>query len=350
MDLPLLRTRTHQSVPNRTLAWQGVNSVIFSDFLKMLYPYCADGNKPADFVVAMAGNIIEETDDDYNPFLDKKPDYLKRIYNGSKPISQKDATHIVGHSDKRRFESYLSNFSDDAILGIQAALANNRIPVEDKYNVPSVCASVLIDILTAIAAKSRQTMLVSHETVSLPEKYRIPQYPLSTIYIQDGKIHVGDISIKLPERLLPPVEIRPDELLYIKELLAAYADAESVEDITKETLPNYHPKYQRNFEEQRKHYYNADYIRQSVREVFIEEDNIQFEVLKDDVYDSVSITYNQDYDNGYTRLIEVLKHASIIPANKSLLVNIPNLIGGSEKMGVCHILVNDGKIKWVAME
>jgi hypothetical protein len=48
-------------------------------------------------------------------------------------------------------------------------------------------------------------------------------------------------------------------------------------------------------------------------------------------------------------LIEVLKQAVVAPVGKSLLSNIPNWIGNSEKKGVCHMLVNDGKIRWVML-
>jgi hypothetical protein len=53
-------------------------------------------------------------------------------------------------------------------------------------------------------------------------------------------------------------------------------------------------------------------------------------------------------NHGYARLTEVLKQVALIDVSKSLLCQIKNLIGISEKRGVCHILVSDGRIKsWV---
>ena len=303
--------------------------------------------------MSLIGNIIEDDVDERCALLDKKPDYLTRIFNGSKPLPRKDATFVVGHMDKAKFEAYMSDLSDDATGELQVVLISKGYKVSKKYEVAAQCAKIFADLLTECANVTKQNVIntnieIAVELVPQLDNVRLPQVPLATVYVKDEKIHIGGSIIKLPEKLIPPDDIEPHEQVYVTELFAAYTDAENTINITRDVLSGY-PRYQRNFEEQRKNYYNAESIRRSVREVFAEEGSNQFEILKEDMYDGVSTTCDQEFDNGYNRLLEVLKQASGITVSKSLLSNIPNWIGNSEKKGVCHMLVNDGMIRWVLL-
>lgn len=53
----------------------------------------------------------------------------------------------------------------------------------------------------------------------------------------------------------------------------------------------------------------------------------------------------------HDRLKAVLDRITIISLTKSALINVVGLIGNLEKKGICHILVNDEKIKsWVDID
>lgn len=55
--------------------------------------------------------------------------------------------------------------------------------------------------------------------------------------------------------------------------------------------------------------------------------------------------------NKYDRLKAVLDRITTISLTKSALINVVGLIGNLEKKGICHILVNDEKIKsWVDID
>lgn len=150
-----------------------------------------------------------------------------------------------------------------------------------------------------------------------------------------------------PTPLTPPKEIEPHELVYVTELLAAYADAEGLDELPKELLLEY-PKLKSDFERRRKDYYAAETIRRGSRDVFGETDPDQFEVLKDETYDGVIDVYSNDFPHGLARLNGVMAQAAIIRVDKCLLSRLPDWIGAREKKGVCHILVNDSRIKgWV---
>ena len=52
------------------------------------------------------------------------------------------------------------------------------------------------------------------------------------------------------------------------------------------------------------------------------------------------------YSSGLEKIRSVMDKAVTVPLS-SLLALIPSWIGPSERKGVVHMLVNDGKIKWV---
>ena len=48
--------------------------------------------------------------------------------------------------------------------------------------------------------------------------------------------------------------------------------------------------------------------------------------------------------------VEDLKQAAVINTSKCMLDSKLHCIGVSERKGVCHMLVNDNKLKWVSNE
>ena len=132
---------------------------------------------------------------------------------------------------------------------------------------------------------------------------------------------------------------------YVEALLEAYADAEGLSELSKDELGSYH-KYKKNFQRQRKDYYAAESVRRGTCEAFGNADPDQFETLKNETYDGIVDIHEQDYDNGFDRLGAVMTQAAITPISKCTLRET-DWIGNSEKKGVCHFLVNDGRIKWV---
>lgn len=128
------------------------------------------------------------------------------------------------------------------------------------------------------------------------------------------------------------------------ELLKAYAEALGIDELTTDIIDKY-SKYNKNLDRQRKDYYSAETIRRFVRDIFT--DSKQFDVLKDEAYDGIIEVYEEDYSNGFERLNAVIKHVSTVSTDKSLLSSKLHCIGNSEKKGVCHMLVNDKRLKWV---
>ena len=133
---------------------------------------------------------------------------------------------------------------------------------------------------------------------------------------------------------------------YIKALFAAYAQATGVACVTKDNLPTLNARYRRNYSDQRENYYNAVRVERSVREIF-ENGDVEFGKIKEDAYNGIIDVCWNDFDDGFKRLLAVLNQVSQITLTKSFLTQIKDLINNSEKKGICHMLVNDGKIQWV---
>ncbi|MBD5637574.1 hypothetical protein HYI18_02945 [Clostridium botulinum] len=316
-----------------------------SDYVQMLYPYVGRGLQSSEYLKELFDNLIVETDDDFiNPLYDSTRDFLNRIYNGSCNLPKSVASAILNYRDTLRFANYINDrLTDDSINDLSNEIKNHNLQL-NSIEVPEQCAEIIIEILTKISRKTKRKS--TPKVASSKDKAKLSQVPLTSVCVKDGKIYVDGQVLLLHDKLKPPVEISPEELPYVTELFAAYAQATQTNSVTKDTLNSLPNKYNRNFIEQREHFYNADSICHSVREVFADGYD-DFKRLKDDAYDGISDTCWDDYDNGYSRLLAVLKQASRITLTKSYLAQITNLIGNSEKKGICHMLVNDGKIQWV---
>ena len=163
-------------------------------------------------------------------------------------------------------------------------------------------------------------------------------------------IYLGNEQVKLPLQLIPQSAINSDELPYINALCEVYAQKIN-EAVTPNSLDILPASLRRNLADQRKAYYSAESIQRSVRDVFADGEQ-QFQNLKDDAYEGISPTFYDDrHATGYARLQAVLEKITNTTLSKSTFINIAGLIGNLEKKGICHILVNDERIKsWVNID
>jgi hypothetical protein len=164
---------------------------------------------------------------------------------------------------------------------------------------------------------------------------------LQTMY---GNIRFGGVHVDSPPSINIPEIYDGTELIYIKELFLAYSEAlqkeiKSIEDLKQFAV------FLNNFQRQRKAYYSAETIRRFVRDTF--SNSNEFEVLEDEIFEGIVDTCEAEYKNGFERLNSVMKHVVSVSTSKSLLDSKMKYIGNSEKKGVCHMLVNEKKIRWI---
>ncbi|MHC1762458.1 MAG: ABC-three component system protein [Negativicutes bacterium] len=312
----------------------------FSEYAQMLYPFCGDGKSPSDFVVALIGNITEDTDNEICPLLDTKPDYLRRIYNGRKSISPVNATFVMSHLDKAKFENFIiSGFSVDTLQRIATVLSEIGIQTNGTdAEVAGKCTDLLEEIFTDIAAGnirancSFQNQITQVTKADIDEAFNELDRLLSTF--------------PKPPEVVPPAHIEEHEQPYITELFAAYGEAECVPDFCEETLSSY-TTYSDDLKDRRIDYFAAESVRRGVSEVFNGKYSDLFEILKDETLTGVKNTARRRFPNGYERLLAVMEQAVNMRVERYFLSRSPFWISNNIKMGVCHFLVSDGKLKWV---
>lgn len=153
-------------------------------------------------------------------------------------------------------------------------------------------------------------------------------------------------KIKKPDPLCPPPTIAAEEMKYVTELLRVYQEKMREECTCVKALDLF-PNMKRNFNRQRKNYYLAETIRRGLRDTLASQENESFDAVKEEMYEGVVTTEEKDYDCGFNRMTAVMEHATIVELSPNLQDITLKWIGPGEKKGICHMLVNDGKLHWI---
>lgn len=158
------------------------------------------------------------------------------------------------------------------------------------------------------------------------------------------KNHLIRFGGNLPKREeLSIPEIKQDEeLRYIQQLLKAYNT--EIEDKIETVQDIVTTKYNRHFNDTRKSFYKAEELRVLTRDNLPDE---IFDNLKEDVYDGIINTYEDEHDNSFKKVKSVENEASKLVIDSNPLKEVCRPI---DKKGLCHHLVNDNKISWVEDE
>lgn len=144
-------------------------------------------------------------------------------------------------------------------------------------------------------------------------------------------------SLSLPD--LSNTEMR---LRYVTQLLEVYSEEISHEINSIEELSAY-GNYKIHFDIQRKNFYAVESLKQ------FERDNLPigsqaFDNLKEDVLALVYTKIFGQYKNSFEKVNEILNCCSMLDASSSPLAMT---ITVKDKQGVCHHLVNEGKLTWI---
>ena len=285
-------------------------------------------------------------DEDYNPVsVNMSLNMADQIFRGqnNKWISKARAGTVCSRYDGQRIAEHVDGLYDQDKEHLQNFLLSHRMRVNTE-DLGSAVSDIFEQLFHGLAKGIHD---VDIRLTIYDKKPTIRELAEDRVYCQDGKLFIDGSVIELPIKL-DESQIYDFEKPYLTALCNAYADALSRDDVSLDDIPDIPKVYQRNFSDQRKAYISAESIQRSISEVY-EDGKNQFDVLKQDEFDGISPTYFDDeYQNGYRRLVAVLKKVPEISLSKSKLSLIKNLIGNLERLGIVHILVNDGTIKsWV---
>lgn len=153
---------------------------------------------------------------------------------------------------------------------------------------------------------------------------------------------------------LPKIEydetVGIDERRYVEALLEVYGelrkhDNYSLEDLKKDD------EHLQHFKRQRDDYFAAEAVRRGTRDIYRETEIDQFDLLKTETYNEVIDVWEDDHKNGMKRLRKVLEQAVSTEITASWLARETVWIGAAQKKGICHMLVNENRLKgWVRHE
>lgn len=286
-------------------------------------------------------------DDNYYPFnKDTEKSAAYKMYNGKRDIPESVLRAVHANLDKSRFLEAAADIPFDARKNLCTDLSQYEVDCTTD-NVDETCAEIFCSIIKAELQKLPGAQIDLFEGRNEVGEV-IPPVPIQPTRYADGAVYLpgGDV-IKLHPSLKPHGDINEATLPYIHALCEVYAE-QLAKDVTPKTTGELPEKLQRHLELQRQAYFDAKSIERSVRDAFVDGER-QFSALKDDAYDGIEMVYfDEDHETGYVRLREVLKKITSTELAKSNLVNIKGFITNKTRKGVCHILVDDARIKsWV---
>ena len=151
------------------------------------------------------------------------------------------------------------------------------------------------------------------------EQYK--RHPLEEVEVPDAIIH--------------------EERAYTEALAECYAQAEHKTSFSLDDISAF-PEFEEHLADQRRYYFAAEAVRRGTRDIYNKDD--QFNVLKDETYEGVKEIWRRSAHNGLERLSNVLIRAEELRTDRCWLCRDTDWIGMAQKKGICHFLVNDGKI------
>lgn len=302
----------------------------FSEYALDLSPFISFGKSEHEYFTELVGNFIQDAAMDSCKLLKRKPDTKYRYIKGDRMIQSKDAQYLYDHRDKSKFSNWIWERMDesDSYDNVVTWLDNHSIASDDP---PTTCADILESIVLNIINSTPTTQAAQEAEINLRLIDEIQQ-----------KIK----SLSRPANVPVPKIATQDEQIYIDELCLAYGEAEGMDSFSVDNLCSF-PDYSDDLEDRRIDFYAAETIRRGVLELKGSSLTGQFDVLKDETYNGVKDTARRTHPNGYERMLAVMEQAVITPVTNYILSASPYWISGKIKKGVCHHLVNDGKLTWI---
>lgn len=291
-----------------------------------------------------------DDDDKYYPFgKESEKSAAYKMYKGKRDIPESALRAVHANLDKSRFLEAAADIPFDARKNLCTDLSQYGVDCTTD-NVDETCAEIFVDIIKAELQKLPGVEINFFEGRNEVGEV-VPAVPIHPSRFANGSVYLpSGEAIKLHPSLKPHEDINEATLPYIHALCEVYAER-LAKNVTPKTTGELPEKLQRHLELQRQAYFDAKSIERSVRDAFVDGEQ-QFDALKDDAYDGIEMVYfDETHETGYVRLQEVLKKITSTELAKSNLINIKGFITNKTRKGVCHILVDDERIKsWVNID
>ena len=308
--------------------------IMYNNFGSKIFKDCYEiedaKHKKSDIIKSIFLKFIIEDDDNFIVFYGKTDNFLAKVLNGKDTLPIQDAIDINSRMDLDTFKDFFidadlpSDQIDSLIKDFQKVGKNLNI-----NNVEEDIFNALKEILFDIINKNKKISIKKAE-------------------INGNIVTVGNKSFKLINKLVKPSYDENTNNKYITSLIKVYQQDSKINISTIEDINKLPLLYQKHFKIQRESFFSAESVLHQIRDAFYDGET-EFNLFKDEIYEGIEEHLIQKYKNGFFRVQKVLEIVVIANFTKSYLSKNNNgLIGPKEKKGIVHMLVNDGRIEWIA--
>lgn len=258
---------------------------------------------------------------------------------------------IYKNLDKLKFRDLIDKASEDARQQLAEQIKNNGYAPKnvrvDRGTVAKVCTDLFIELINEAAGqKGKINKKSSPKNEKQKFDVRTGAHQFIEYEVDKNVIDVDGATYSVSPHLKSDVPDKTEILPYSKALFEAYSE-KSQETIDVDNINS--SDYANHYRHQQQFFNEAAWYEHSLRDNVIDFEN-QYKLLKQDIFDGIEPVYSdEDFGtDGIKRLKEVHKQVVLIRLDRSNLKNIDNMLGNDTKKGLCHVLVNDKKIKsWV---
>jgi hypothetical protein len=266
-----------------------------------------------------------------NRVLMKSDNFCNKLLNGNseKDMPITDANYLKGKVTTDNFFEVFenANLSDESIEKLIIDFQDKGHTITET-NIVDDITNVLIDILNERSNTNKKGSIKN------------------AVFIGNDKLKVGKKTIVLPAPLQVPNLPTKKENKYINALFEVYSQKISKPIAALSDLDT-EPIYKTNLQLHREFYYSAESVLHQIRDFF--SDSVQeFNNMKQEVYDAIKYNISLAHKDGFEKLNSTMDIVIKVTFSKSFFAKSGNgFIGPSEKSGMVHMLVNDGKVIWV---
>lgn len=229
--------------------------------------------------------------------------------------------------DSLKYDMLDSLFSLINESDLEVTRKNNIL---DAYNKQNWSDFVSLSFIAAIIYSDKKIKPSNDVNDSIPNTLVDFQRVISQKYQKP-------VSIPVPQL------VGSEEMTYVKELYKAYTVTSGKKIDSQDSLG----EYKKHFDRQRKNYYLAETIHREIRDTITPGEESGFNTLKDEIESGIETALDESYSTPVKKIDEVTEKAAYLPISDNTSSILLGWIGAAEKKGVCHMLANEERIKWV---
>lgn len=266
-----------------------------------------------------------------NDITMKSENYCEKLLNETNEIDMPitDARYLKSKVTSEYFQDVYdaADLTDEAINLLINAFADKGITLSGD-DLPQELANVFADLLQERSEKNKMPSIKK------------------AVFLPGNKVRIGGTEYELPAALTVPDDLDDIESEYVTALLSVYSFKTGKVIKTLDDLDS-EPDYQAELQIHREAFYSAETVLRQVRNFFYDGEK-EFMSMKDEIFKGIRLYTNSNVPDPYEKLNKTMDKVMVISFSKSYFSTPGNsLVGVEEKMGMVHMLVNDGKVRWL---